>query len=255
MPNSVNELFNQVERLKQILVSRATGNFDEGDNEEYKKLRLNLLQIPRINNQMPECVKQCRDLKEFWDFVASNLGKSYSGAYQERRMYLQREFNPLLTLLETEVIASTNSGILEILTMVDSEHIKEAWQKALERKSTDIDGAITMARTLLESVCKYILDKNGVTYEFGADLPSLYRLTANELTLAPSQHTEETLKRIFGGCQTIVEGLGTLRNRLSDAHGRSMNDAKPAPRHAELAVNLAGSMAIFLIQTWEETSF
>lgn len=81
-------------------------------------------------------------------------------------MYLQTEFNPLLTLLETEVIASTNSGILEILTMVDSEHIKEAWQKALERKSTDIDGAITMARTLLESVCKYILDRNGVTYEF-----------------------------------------------------------------------------------------
>ncbi|MFM6080401.1 MAG: abortive infection family protein [Dolichospermum sp.] len=41
---------------------------------------------------------------------------------------------------------------------------------------------------------------------------------------------------------------------MSDAHGRSMNDAKPAPRHAELAVNLAGSMAIFLIQTSEETS-
>ena len=77
-------------------------------------------------------------------------------------MYLQTEFNPLLTLLETEVIASTNSGILEILTMVDSEHIKEAWQKALERKSTDIDGAITMARTLLESVCKYILDSTSV---------------------------------------------------------------------------------------------
>ncbi|MFM5942092.1 MAG: DUF5989 family protein, partial [Dolichospermum sp.] len=69
MPNSVNELFNQVERLKQILVSRATSNFDEGDNEEYEKLRLNLLQIPRINNQMPECVKKCRDLKEFWDFL------------------------------------------------------------------------------------------------------------------------------------------------------------------------------------------
>ncbi|MEA5551979.1 abortive infection family protein [Anabaena cylindrica UHCC 0172] len=255
MNNSVNELLQQVERLKEILVSRATGNFDDGDNEEYKKLRLNLLQIPRINNQMPECVKKCRDLKEFWDFVASHLGKGYSGAYQERRMYLQKEFNPLLTLLETEVIISINSGISEILTMVDSEHIKEAWQKALERKSTDIDGAITIARTLLETVCKYILDKSGVTYDPGEDLPSLYRKTSKELTLAPSQHTEETLKRIFGGCQTIVEGLGTLRNRLSDAHGRSMNDAKPAPRHAELAVNMAGSMAIFLIQTWEENKF
>jgi hypothetical protein len=29
---------------------------------------------------------------------------------------------------------------------------------------------------------------------------------------------------------------------------------KPAPRHAELAVNLAGSMATFLIATWEGRS-
>lgn len=26
---------------------------------------------------------------------------------------------------------------------------------------------------------------------------------------------------------------------------------KPAPRHAELAVNLSGAMATFLLQTWE----
>ena len=51
--------------------------------------------------------------------------------------------------------------------------------------------------------------------------------------------------------RSVVQGLGTLRNRLSDAHGIGMSASRPAPRHAELAVNLAGSMAGFLVATWE----
>jgi hypothetical protein len=84
-----------------------------------------------------------------------------------------------------------------------------------------------------------------------ADLPKLYGLTSRQLNLSPSQHTEQLFKQILGGCQTVVEGLGALRNRHSDAHGKGVAVARPAPRHAELAVNLAGTMATFLLQTWE----
>jgi hypothetical protein len=48
-----------------------------------------------------------------------------------------------------------------------------------------------------------------------------------------------------------VEGLGSVRNRLGDAHGQGKKAVRPAPRHAELAVNLAGVMVIFLVRTWE----
>lgn len=37
----------------------------------------------------------------------------------------------------------------------------------------DPEGAITAARTLLETVCKHILDERGVDYEADADLPAL----------------------------------------------------------------------------------
>ncbi|MGD0462087.1 MAG: abortive infection family protein [Tepidisphaeraceae bacterium] len=40
-------------------------------------------------------------------------------------------------------------------------------------------------------------------------------------------------------------------NRLSDAHGRRKTAARPLARHAELAVNLAGAMATFLVATLE----
>lgn len=127
----------------------------------------------------------------------------------------------------------------------------QVWARALERRADDPEGAITSARTLLEAVCKHILDESCAQYDDSADLPKLYRATAEALDLAPSQQSEDNLKRIFGGCQTVVENLGSLRNKLSDAHGKGKSLTKPAPRHAELAVNLSGAIAMFLVETWE----
>ena len=59
------------------------------------------------------------------------------------------------------------------------------------------------------------------------------------------------MKRICGSVTATVEGLGSLRNILGDAHGKGANSEKPEARHAELAVNLAGTLATFLIATWE----
>ena len=96
------------------------------------------------------------------------------------------------------------------------------------------------------------MDEKGIEYDDSkVDLPQLYHIVSKELNLSPSQHTEEVFKQILGGCSAIVNGLGTLRNRLGDAHGQGKNPVRPAPRHAELAVNLAGSVALFLVETWE----
>ncbi len=152
-------------------------------------------------------------------------------------------------LLPTEQHSPSAEAISSALSNLDTEHVQEIWQKALERKSSDPEGAITIARTLLESVCKSILDARKVSYEDDLDLPKLYNLTAKQLNLAPAQHTEEVFKQILGGCFAVVNGLGAIRNRHSDAHGKGINPIKPHPRHAELAVNLAGPVAMFLVQT------
>jgi hypothetical protein len=130
--------------------------------------------------------------------------------------------------------------------------VQDAWQSSFTRQETDPDGAITSARTLLETVCKFILDKAGVVYEDGWDLPKLYRQAATKLSLAPDQHHDPIVKQILGGCQTVDEGLGAFRNKYGDAHGKGNAAKAPSQRHASLAVNLAGTMAVFLIQTYEE---
>jgi hypothetical protein len=135
------------------------------------------------------------------------------------------------------------------LKSFDAEGVHRIWTKALDRRKSDPEGAITVARTLLETVCKKILDDLGCEYTNAEDLPKLYNMTAKLLNLAPDQHSQEPIKAILGGAMTLVNGLGTLRNRLSDSHGRGGKPVNPSARHAQLAVNMAGALATFLVET------
>jgi hypothetical protein len=236
-------LFEKVESLQNLLLSHATGG--GADNQDYIQLRLELLSDPDLKIRLPRFVVTCRDLSQFWQFI-----KHKFGTYAERRQYIWDEFRPSLEYIEAGQSPSTSlaSATLEA---IDSEHVRAAWQRALERRVSDPEGAITAARTLLESVCKYILDEQQIHYDENSDLPKLYSTVASTLNLAPSQHSEKIFRQILGGCQAVVEGLGAVRNRLGDAHGKGRTAAKPASRHAELTVNLAGTMATFLVATWE----
>lgn len=140
------------------------------------------------------------------------------------------------------------SGTLQALT---PEEIHGRWERAMERRTRDPQGAITLARTLLEDVCKWVLVEAGETYQEKDDLPALYRKLSKVLKLAPDEHTEQAFRQLLGSCQQIVELLGSLRNKLGDAHSPGPKRARPLPRHAELAVNLSGTMATFLASTWQ----
>jgi hypothetical protein len=140
--------------------------------------------------------------------------------------------------------------ISEALGSFDESGVHHAWKKALDRRATDPEGAITAARSLLETVCKHILDEAGQSYGANDDLRKLYGAAAERLSLAPSQHTETVFKSILGNCQSVVNNLAGLRNRLGDSHGQGKRYVRPQARHAEPAVNLAGSVAMFLVSTW-----
>jgi len=241
---AVNELLEQAETLQNMLVSHATGGNES--EAEYRQLRNLFLSDRALEPMLPKFVRTCRSLGQFWQFI-----KHEFGTYAERRTYIWDGFRPLLERLERGAAHPSDDHVSATLEQYDAAHVNAVWSKALDRRDADPEGAITAARTLLESVCKHILDDLGVDYDDRADLPKLYKTTAEALNLAPSQHTEQVFRQILGGCTAVVDGLGSLRNKLSDAHGKGRVPTRPASRHAELAVNLAGAVASFLVATWE----
>lgn len=170
---------------------------------------------------------------------------------REQKQAIYTEFQRIIKRLEASSGSPSDASIAAAIGNLNAEYVRELWERALARRVEDPEGAVTAARSLLESTCKHILDDLNVQHNDRLDLPALYRLVAGNLNLAPKQHDEEIFKRILGGCQSVVGGLAGLRNSLSDAHGKGRRSVRPASRHAELAVNLAGTMATFLIQTLE----
>ncbi len=218
------DLPDKVTALQHQLIARATG--ESFEDLQYIALRSQLLRDALVGTLLPRFVQTCRDLGQFWSYIKPKFDN-----YAARREYIWNEFKPALDAAESgsSPVAETAGETLKLLS---SERVQDAWRRALARQAEDPEGAITLARSLLESVCKHILDDMGQTYSDSADIPTLYNLVSTQLKLAPGQHAEEAFKRILGGCTSVVQGLGTLRNRVGDAHGtgRRSNPSTGAPR-------------------------
>lgn len=234
-------------RFQNSLISFSTGGRFDGDDEAYEDLRRHFAARPDTKDKVPDFVRRCRDLGQFWGFI-----KYERPTYQERRVLLWDAFRALIDYLETQDRSPGIGPITTIIEQFDPDNVHAAWQKALDRRLNDPEGAITAARMLLETVCKHILDKAQIAYSDREDLPRLWALAADNLNLAPHQHQEPIFKAILGNCQSVVNYLGSIRNKIGDAHGQGRRPVKPKARHAELAVNLAGTMAAFLISTWKD---
>lgn len=236
-----------MEALQALLIRFCTGgDHKETDEGDYNTLRTDLLAEPELKTVLPYFVTSCRDLSSFWDFIKPKFGH-----WVERRTYLRAEFERSLLFLENLSQTPTDNETREILAGLSSQAVNDAWLKAFNRKSGDPEGAITSARSLLESVCKRILDKKGISYSDNEKLPKLYSMTASTLKIAPNQQTNEAMKQILGGSVTVVEGLATLRNRAGDAHGKRTTSLSISPAHANLAVTMAGAISAFLVQTYQ----
>lgn len=179
----------KAEAIKSIMKASVTGN--KYDKSEYKLLRNYFVENHR--NIVPDIVRVNRDLSSFWDFISSKYK-----TYKERRIFIDNEFRNFIVILEESNDTPHSEYISTTLDNLDSKHISIEWKKALDRKVDDPYGAITMARTLLESTIKYILEDLKVQYSNKDDLSSLYKKVSKELNLYPQKHEEEIFKTILG---------------------------------------------------------
>lgn len=245
----VSSKFDKVEQLKLMLLSAACGG--SADDSEYRELRRELVSDITISGMLPIFVRNCRSTGEFWEFIKAAPTKVEGlGIWAGRRVYLNKAFDGLLEHLELQDISHRDLLDAEILATWNPDLVGAMWQKARVRSETDPTGAITAARSLLETVIKHILAEMGEEPN-DHDLQRMYKQVARALNLAPDQHSEEVFKQILGGCCSIVNGIASVRNGFSDAHGAGPLAARPSQRHARLVVSLAGAFSSFLIESWQ----
>ncbi len=92
----VRKLREKIDILKSILIARATGR--PTNEERYELLRKELLQEPRIKDDLPEFLQSCDYLDDFWNFIHDQ-----SSTYEGRRNYINDAFEPVLATLRSKL--------------------------------------------------------------------------------------------------------------------------------------------------------
>ncbi|MBN2569421.1 MAG: abortive infection family protein [Deltaproteobacteria bacterium] len=142
----------------------------------------------------------------------------------------------------TDGVVIESESLAEIENDFVSEQIKKCDDKII---AEDFDGAITNARTLAETVMVDMLKLYEPEYKHKGDLTKAYNRIKAVLNLSPNiSDYPGSIKQILSGLNSIVNGLATMRNEMSDAHAIRY---KPEKHHAKLAVNASKTLCEFLI--------
>lgn len=230
-------------------ITIAEGAPEKVPKAAFSSARERMLSDPVARKVAAPFVRRCVTPDLLWGYLRSQA--TGSGSWAARRGVMHDAIDPVLDALHRAGIGPVDDLVGAAVARLDAESVRDAWTRALERRHNDPEAAVTAARSLLEATCKTILDDHGEAYGEGDDLPVLYKRVQAVLKLSPTEQTEDRFRAILGACTTIVKEIGSVRNRHSDAHAAGRNRYRLAARHASLAVNLAGSMSLFLIETQE----
>ena len=134
-----------------------------------------------------------RSFSEFWTFIKHRIQiyRSYAG----RKEYIRKEFHELLTELELGKTNPTQKSTEKTLKHLNSEEVQKLFTIAMNRTEKDANGAATAAKSLLELICKLLLDDMKVEYSSSEDIPSLFKKISPKLNLHPTQYPNDSSKK------------------------------------------------------------
>jgi hypothetical protein len=198
----------------EALLSFAITIAEGGDvpKEDYRAVHNRLFESPTAR-RVGKPLRRYRTPDLLWGYLRSVA--TGSGSWALRRDAAHELIDPVVEALYDQSEMPADDLVTLATTRLNAESVSEAWSRALDRRESNPDGAITMARTLLESTLKTILDDRQVVYNADADLPALYKAVSKELNLAAGDHTEQAFKQILGGCHSVIVGLGAFATKLA----------------------------------------
>jgi hypothetical protein len=120
--------------------------------------------------------------------------------------------------------------------------------RSLERLNNEPDAAITSARALMESTLKWIAHDAG--HDPGnKSLDILFDRCMDAIGL--DKDTDIGVNDLVNGINKALIGLGKLRNKRGDSHGRMPGQPSATRRHARLAVLLSIALSTYFVEARE----
>lgn len=143
-------------------------------------------------------------------------------------------------------------SLFELVKGRDIPAIEAEFNRALANVNSEPREAVSAACNILESMFKVYITDEGLDMPQKQDLQNVWKVVRSHLGFEPGSIEDDDLKKILSGIVSIVDGIGAFRTHASSAHGQGRRIYKIKPRHARLAIHSAHTIALFVLETWDE---
>lgn len=184
----------------------------------------------------------------YWGSSISRYDERYAKIYQRCKTIMDKLEGGSSTIIKT---ADDLKG------KFSSEYMSQQIELMISMQSTNPTTAIVIAKELIESCCKTILDDLGIEWTKTDDVPQLTNKVMGALNLLPAniQETDQgadSIKAVLGNLRAIPSKLAEIRNPFGSGHGKSASFQGLEERHAKLAVGSSITFVDFIWSTFEK---
>lgn len=152
-------------------------------------------------------------------------------------------------------LGSTISVAAPSVKTIDRSYITDLSDRALKDViDGNYDSAVTKARTLLEEVFCYVIEKKGEAPSESGDIGKLYNQVKQLYNMHQSKDMDKRINGLLSGLEKILSAIAEMRNKGSDSHDVGAKRINIADHHARLFVNSAMTMADFVLAVSEKAS-
>jgi len=148
--------------------------------------------------------------------------------------------------------SAPSKSLQELIKGKDIPAIEAEFNRALPNVNSEPREAVSAACNILESMFKVYITDEGLELPKKQDLQNVWKVVRNDLGFDPSSVEDDDLKKILSGILSVVDGIGAFRTHASSAHGQGRKLYIIKPRHARLAIHSAHTLAMFVLETWDE---
>jgi hypothetical protein len=161
-----------------------------------------------------------------------------------------------LTYITGGIISDGSSALsrslAELIKGRDIPSIDAEFNRALANVNSEPREAVSAACNILESIFKTYIADEKLDMPHKQDIQNVWKVVRADLGFDPAALEDDDLKKVLSGVLSVVDGIGAFRTHASSAHGQGRKIYNLKPRHARLAIHSAHTIALFVLETWDE---
>lgn len=189
-------------------------------------------------------IKLLADLMDYYELhIADSAYESVEdkALYQKCKVIMDRE-RGYAVAVETPSVAGVNR---EYIVNISSRAMRDI-------DNGDYDSALTKARTLLEEVFCYVIERTDEKPNDSGEINKLYGQVKQLYNMHQDKDLDKRINGLLSGLEKILTAIADMRNKGSDAHGVGAKRINISDHHARLFVNSAMTMADFILAVAEK---